>query len=56
MDEPTDDRQRLRESVERQAKRIDKAQRERRSVIAQTVYLGTLGSISVIALIDYFLG
>lgn len=48
MGEPTDDRQRLREGVERQAKRIDKAQRERRSVIAQTVYLGTLGLLLVL--------
>ena len=48
MGEPTDDRQRLREGVQRQAKRIDKAQRERRSVIAQTVYLGTLGLLLVL--------
>jgi ATP synthase protein I len=48
VEEPTDDRQRLREGVERQAKRIDKAQRERRSVIAQTVYLGTLGLLLVL--------
>lgn len=48
MSEPTDDRQRLREGVERQAKRIDKAQRERRSVIAQTIYLGTLGLLLVL--------
>jgi len=46
--EPTNDRQRLREGVERQAKRIDKAQRERRSVMAQTVYLGTLGLLLVL--------
>ena len=48
MAEPTNDRQRLREGVERQAKRIDKAQRERRSVMAQTVYLGTLGLLLVL--------
>ena len=48
MEDPTDDRQRLREGVERQAKRIDKAQRERRSVMAQTVYLGTLGLLLVL--------
>jgi len=48
VSEPTDDRQRLREGVERQAKRIDKAQRERRSVMAQTVYLGTLGLLLVL--------
>jgi len=48
VSEPTDDRQRLREGVERQAKRIDKAQRERRSVMAQTIYLGTLGLLLVL--------
>jgi ATP synthase protein I len=48
VDEPTDDRQRLREGVERQAKRIDKARRERRSLMAQTVYLGTLGLLLVL--------
>jgi len=48
VEDPTDDRQRLREGVERQAKRIDKAQRERRSVMAQTVYLGTLGLLLVL--------
>lgn len=48
MGESTDERQRLREGVERQARRIDKAQRERRSVIAQTVYLGTLGLLLVL--------
>lgn len=48
MGEPTDDRQRLREGVARQATRIDKAQRERRSVMAQTVYLGTLGLLLVL--------
>jgi len=46
--EPTDDRQRLREGVETQARRIDKARRERRSVMAQTVYLGTLGLLLVL--------
>ena len=48
MTELNGDRKRLREDVERQAKRIDKARRERRSVIAQTVYLGTLGLLLVL--------
>ncbi|HTT36501.1 MAG TPA: AtpZ/AtpI family protein [Burkholderiales bacterium] len=48
MGELNGDRKRLREDVERQAKRIDKARRERRSVIAQTVYLGTLGLLLVL--------
>ena len=48
MSELNNDRKRLRENVERQAKRIDKARREQRSVIAQTIYLGTLGLLLVL--------
>jgi ATP synthase protein I len=46
--EASDDSKQLRESVERQARRIDKSLRERRSVMAQTVYLGTLGLLLVL--------
>jgi len=46
--EPPDERERLREGVDRQARRMDKARRERRSLIAQTVYLGTLGLLLVL--------
>jgi ATP synthase protein I len=48
MREASDDSKQLRESVERQARRIDKGLRERRSVMAQTVYLGTLGLLLVL--------
>ena len=48
MGEPSDEPQKLRESVQRQAQRIDKAERERRSLLAQTVYLGTLGLLLVL--------
>ena len=48
MSEPTDDKQRLREGVQRQARRLDKARLEQRSVMAQTVYLGTLGLLFVL--------
>ena len=48
MREAPDDGNQLRESVERQARRIDKGLRERRSVMAQTVYLGTLGLLLVL--------
>ena len=48
MREASDDSKQLRESVERQARRIDKSLRERRSVMAQTVYLGTLGLLLVL--------
>jgi ATP synthase protein I len=43
-----DDGEHLRESVERRARRIDKGLRERRSVMAQTAYLGTLGLLLVL--------
>ena len=48
MREANDDSKRLRESVEQQARRIDKGLRERRSVMAQTVFLGTLGLLLVL--------
>ncbi len=38
----------LREQVERQARRIDKAERERPTLIGQTVYVGTLGLLLVL--------
>ena len=37
--------------VERQAKRIRKAERERATVIGQTVYLGTLGLVFVLPIV-----
>jgi ATP synthase protein I len=46
--EPPDEPEKLRESVRRQAQRIDRAERERRSLLAQTVYLGTLGLLLVL--------
>ena len=48
MSEPSDDAKRLREGVETQARRIDRFMRERRSIMAQTVYLGTLGLLLVL--------
>jgi ATP synthase protein I len=45
---PVDDTKRLREGVEREARRIDRFQRERRSVMAQTIYLGTVGLLLVL--------
>jgi ATP synthase protein I len=46
--EPPDEREQLRAGVDLQARRMDKARRERRSLIAQTVYLGTLGLLLVL--------
>lgn len=47
MSEPSEEGK-LRESVQRDVKRMDKAAGERRSLLAQTVYLGTLGLLLVL--------
>lgn len=41
----------LRRQVERQARRMQKAERERPGLIGQTVYLGTLGLLFVLPVI-----
>lgn len=41
----------LRKQVERQAKRMKKAERERPTLISQTVYLGTIGLVFVLPVI-----
>ena len=41
----------LRKQVERQAKRMQKAERERPTLIGQTVYIGTLGLLFVLPVI-----
>lgn len=38
----------LRKQVERQARRMEKAERERPTLLAQTVYVGTLGLLFVL--------
>jgi ATP synthase protein I len=45
------DAERLKASVETQAGRIRKAQRARRTLLANTIYLGTLGLIFVLPVI-----
>ncbi|SDK18855.1 AtpZ/AtpI family protein [Microbulbifer yueqingensis] len=46
------DREReLRERVERQARRMKRAERERPTLIAQTIYLGTLGLVFVLPVV-----
>ena len=40
--------QRLKTQLERQAKRMQKAERERPTLLAETVYLGTLGLLFVL--------
>ncbi len=47
MPQPND----LRKQVERQARRIRKAERERPTLIGQTVYIGTLGLLFVLPVI-----
>ena len=41
----------LRKQVERQARRMKKAERERPTVISQTVYIGTLGLLFVLPVV-----
>lgn len=45
------DRQRLRKEVERQVRRMKRAERERDTLLAQTVFLGTLGLVFVLPII-----
>ncbi len=44
-------RQDLRKQVERQAQRMKKAERERPTLIGQTIYIGTLGLLFVLPLV-----
>ena len=48
---PGDARGELDHNVERDAKRIDRARRERRTVLAQTAFLGTLGVVFVLPVV-----
>jgi ATP synthase protein I len=43
--------ERLRERVEEQSRRLQKAERERKTLLAQTVYIGTLGLVFVLPVI-----
>jgi len=45
------DRQRLRKEVEQQVKRMKQAEKERDTLMAQTVFLGTLGLVFVLPVI-----
>lgn len=45
------DRQRLRNEVEKQVKRMKQAEKERDTLMAQTVFLGTLGLVFVLPII-----
>ncbi|WP_237065022.1 AtpZ/AtpI family protein [Microbulbifer guangxiensis] len=41
----------LRETVEKQARRMKQAERDRPTLIAQTIYLGTLGLVFVLPVV-----
>ena len=45
------DGRRLREEVERDARRLDEARRRKRSVLAQARFLGTLGLVMVLPMV-----
>jgi ATP synthase protein I len=45
------DKNELRKRVERQAQRMRKAERERPTLLAQTVYVGTLGLLIVLPVV-----
>lgn len=45
------EQQRLENRVERQVERMKRAEKERRSLIGQTVYLGTLGLLFVLPVV-----
>ena len=48
---------RWKESIQRQAQRMSKAERERPTLLAQTVFLGTLGLVFVLPMVGgAFLG
>lgn len=44
-------KQRLQKQVDKQVRRIKKARHEQSSILAQTVYLGTLGLVLILPLI-----
>lgn len=43
--------QRLKEKIERQLKRIQKAEQDRPNLLSQTVYIGTLGLVMVLPIV-----
>ncbi|TAK81041.1 MAG: AtpZ/AtpI family protein [Betaproteobacteria bacterium] len=53
MSEPVErgDSEELDRNLERSARRIERAERERRTVLGQTIYLGTLGTVFVVPVV-----
>ena len=50
-EEAGDEMRKLDENIELRTRRFERAHRERRGVIAQTVYLGTLGLVFVLPVV-----
>lgn len=48
---PDGDREGLERQVEKQVRRIERAERERRTLLAQTAYIGVLGLLFVLPVI-----
>jgi len=46
-----DPQQQLKQNIQRQARRIKKAKRERDSLLSETIYLGTVGLLFVIPIV-----
>lgn len=49
---PNGDQERLERQVDNQVRRMERAERERRTLLAQTVYIGVLGLLFVLPVID----
>jgi len=50
-DTPGPDTERLKDAVDRQVQRLRRARRERRTILSQTVFLGTLGLVFVLPVV-----
>ncbi len=48
---PNGDQERLERQVDNQVRRMERAERERRTLLAQTVYIGVLGLLFVLPVI-----
>lgn len=51
MREPAKNHEKLKQRVRRHTRRLDQAERERPTVMGQTVYLGTLGLLMVLPMV-----
>ena len=49
--EPEDDKQQLQRRIDEQVERLEKAERDRPTLLAQTTYIGTLGLLFVLPVV-----